>query len=64
MTLLLLSSGKLASMKHLKDEVPTIKRDMECGLRFEPACTVQPGDTVLCYKMADAADTTAWDPGF
>ncbi|XP_026725711.1 translation initiation factor IF-2, mitochondrial [Trichoplusia ni] len=56
--------GKLASMKHLKDEVPTIKRDMECGLRFEEAFAVQPGDTVVCYKMVDASDTTAWDPGF
>ncbi|XP_035449865.2 translation initiation factor IF-2, mitochondrial isoform X3 [Spodoptera frugiperda] len=56
--------GKLASMKHLKDEVPTIKRDMECGLRFEEPFDVQPGDTVVCYKMVDAADTTAWDPGF
>lgn len=57
--------GKLASMKHLKDEVTTIKRDMECGLRFEdPDFTVQPGDTIVCYKMADVADTTSWDPGF
>uniref|UniRef100_A0A2A4JYC4 Translation initiation factor IF-2, mitochondrial n=1 Tax=Heliothis virescens TaxID=7102 RepID=A0A2A4JYC4_HELVI len=56
--------GKLASMKHLKDEVPTIKNDMECGLRFEPAVEVQPGDTVVCYKLVAAADTTAWDPGF
>ncbi|KAJ8724167.1 hypothetical protein PYW07_008147 [Mythimna separata] len=56
--------GKLASMKHLKDEVPTIKRDMECGLRFEQPFDVQPGDTVVCYKMVDAADTTNWDPGF
>ncbi|KAH9630044.1 hypothetical protein HF086_008014 [Spodoptera exigua] len=56
--------GKLASMKHLKDEVPTIKRDMECGLRFEEPFDVQPGDTVVCYKMVDAADTTSWDPGF
>ncbi|XP_034833856.1 translation initiation factor IF-2, mitochondrial [Maniola hyperantus] len=57
--------GKLASMKHLKDEVTTIKRDMECGLRFEDtAFTVEPGDTVVCYKMVDVSDTTAWDPGF
>ncbi|KAL0869414.1 hypothetical protein ABMA27_007652 [Loxostege sticticalis] len=57
--------GKLASMKHLKDEVNTIKRDMECGLRFaDPTFEVQPGDTIVCYKMVDAPVTTGWDPGF
>ncbi|XP_041969846.1 translation initiation factor IF-2, mitochondrial isoform X2 [Aricia agestis] len=57
--------GKLASMKHLKDEVTTIKRDMECGLRLDnPDFEVQPGDTIVCYKMVDVADTTTWDPGF
>ncbi|PZC81791.1 hypothetical protein B5X24_HaOG212005 [Helicoverpa armigera] len=56
--------GKLASMKHLKDEVTTIKNDMECGLRFEPALQVQAGDSVVCYTRRAAAATTAWDPGF
>ncbi|XP_023936314.1 translation initiation factor IF-2, mitochondrial [Bicyclus anynana] len=57
--------GKLASMKHLKDEVNTIKCDMECGLRFDDAAfEVRPGDTVVCYKMVDVTDATAWDPGF
>ncbi|XP_013171174.1 PREDICTED: translation initiation factor IF-2, mitochondrial isoform X1 [Papilio xuthus] len=56
--------GKLASMKHLKDEVTTIKRDMECGLRFETEFEVQAGDTITCYKMVDVDDHTDWDPGF
>lgn len=51
-------------MKHLKDEVTTIKRDMECGLRFEAEVEVQPGDTVVCYNMLDVDDHTQWDPGF
>lgn len=52
-------------MKHLKDEVNTIKRDMECGLRLDdPTVEVKPGDTLVCYKMVDSSDTTAWDPGF
>ncbi|CAH2046058.1 unnamed protein product, partial [Iphiclides podalirius] len=60
-----LFEGKLASMKHLKEEVNTIKRDMECGLRFDdPTFEVQPGDTVVCYKLVDANDQTSWDPGF
>ncbi|XP_047994179.1 translation initiation factor IF-2, mitochondrial [Leguminivora glycinivorella] len=57
--------GKLASMKHLKDEVNTIKRDMECGLRLDSTdVTVNPGDTLVCYKLVDASDRTGWDPGF
>ncbi|XP_052756444.1 translation initiation factor IF-2, mitochondrial [Galleria mellonella] len=57
--------GKLVSMKHLKEEANTIKRDMECGLRFEDATfEVKPGDTVICYKLVDASDRTTWDPGF
>lgn len=52
-------------MKHLKDEVTTIKRDMECGLRLEdPSVTIQPGDTIQCYKMVEETHTTSWDPGF
>lgn len=57
--------GKLASMKHLKDEVNTIKRDMECGLRLDSVdVSVSPGDTLVCYKLVDASDRTGWDPGF
>ncbi|XP_028031294.1 translation initiation factor IF-2, mitochondrial [Bombyx mandarina] len=57
--------GKLVSMKHLKEEVPTIKRDQECGLKFDdPEARVQPGDTVLCYRLRDVAPRTDWDPGF
>ncbi|KAJ2942153.1 hypothetical protein O0L34_g11068 [Tuta absoluta] len=57
--------GKLASMKHLKEEVNTIKRDMECGLRLaDAAVEVKPGDTLVCYRLVDASDVTGWDPGF
>ncbi|XP_063367747.1 translation initiation factor IF-2, mitochondrial [Cydia amplana] len=57
--------GKLSSMKHLKDEVSTIKRDMECGLRLDSTeVSVSPGDTLVCYKLVDASDRTGWDPGF
>lgn len=60
-----LYEGKLASMKHLKDEVNTIKRDMECGLRFtDGELEVKLGDTIICYKLVDVCDKTTWDPGF
>ncbi|XP_049877575.1 translation initiation factor IF-2, mitochondrial isoform X2 [Pectinophora gossypiella] len=57
--------GKLASMKHLKEEVTTVKREQECGLRLEDAAVaVRPGDTLVCYATRDAAAATGWDPGF
>ncbi|CAK1553326.1 unnamed protein product [Leptosia nina] len=57
--------GKLASMKHLKDEVASIKNDTECGLRFDDInFAVEPGDVIVCYKLVDVKHTTQWDPGF
>lgn len=57
--------GKLASMKHLKEEVTTVKRDMECGLRLEDSSVLlQPGDSLVCYRHVLVADNTGWDPGF
>ncbi|XP_015110739.1 translation initiation factor IF-2, mitochondrial [Diachasma alloeum] len=57
--------GKLASMRHLKTEVDTVKSGVECGLRFEdPAVTVQPGDTIVCFKHYEVPSVTHWDPGF
>lgn len=57
--------GKLTSMKHLKNEVDSIKRDVECGLRFnEDDLEVAPGDTIICYRLVDASVETKWDPGF
>ncbi|CAH4031430.1 unnamed protein product [Pieris brassicae] len=57
--------GKLASMKHLRDEVTSIKNDTECGIRFDDTSfDVQPGDIVVCYKLVDVTHTTEWDPGF
>ncbi|KAL4710220.1 hypothetical protein ACJJTC_005393 [Scirpophaga incertulas] len=57
--------GQLASMKHLKEEVTSIKKDMECGLRLaDPAVGLQPGDVLVCYALVDASDRSGWDPGF
>lgn len=57
--------GKLASMKHLKAEVDTIKKDVECGLRLDDnSFNFQPGDTLVCYEMKQVPQTIDWDPGF
>lgn len=57
--------GKLSSMKHLKDDVTTIKSGIDCGLQFEDSSViVEPGDTLICYTLHDVPPTVKWDPGF
>ena len=57
--------GKLLSMRHLKNEVESIKTDVECGLMFsDTEFTPQPGDEVICYHMVEVPQTLEWDLGF
>lgn len=57
--------GKLSSMKHLKNEVDSIKKDVECGLRLEDAeIRFKSGDTLLCYQLKKVAQKIDWDTGF
>lgn len=61
----LIYDGHLESMRHLKNEVETIKKDVECGLKLnDPAIVAQPGDTIVCYTKKMQTQTTDWDPGF
>ncbi|KAL0124558.1 hypothetical protein PUN28_006419 [Cardiocondyla obscurior] len=61
----LIHTGKLASMRHMKNETETIKTDVECGLRFEdPTISFKPGDVLICYQIYQKPQQTDWDPGF
>lgn len=52
-------------MRHLKNEVETIKKDVECGLRLhEQNIEVLSGDTIVCYTTNTVEQKTDWDPGF
>ena len=65
LNLSLLALGLLASMRHLKNEVTSIKKDVECGLRLEDGTiSFQTGDTVICYEIRKEEQSTDWDPGF
>ncbi|XP_053986252.1 translation initiation factor IF-2, mitochondrial [Hylaeus volcanicus] len=58
-------TGKLVSMRHLKDEVSSIKVNVECGLRFnDPTIAFQPGDVIVCFTIKQMPQTIKWDPGF
>ncbi|KAJ3648830.1 hypothetical protein Zmor_020602 [Zophobas morio] len=57
--------GQLSSMRHLKDEVDTIKTNTECGLQLlDKTITFEPGDSIICYQIKMERQTTMWDPGF
>lgn len=57
--------GKLVSMRHLKEEVSSIKTNDECGLRFEnPMLSFQPGDIIICINVKKQKKKIEWDPGF
>lgn len=60
-----LFDGKMDSMRHLKNEVDTIKKDLECGLRLADfEVEAQPGDVIVCYTTVKKPQETHWDPGF
>ncbi|KAM7363658.1 mitochondrial translation initiation factor 2 isoform 2-T2 [Cochliomyia hominivorax] len=61
----LLYDGPLESMRHLKNEVDTIKKDVECGLRLKDTKIMpQAGDIIICYSTHMEPQKTDWDPGF
>ncbi|XP_008314550.1 translation initiation factor IF-2, mitochondrial-like [Cynoglossus semilaevis] len=56
--------GSLIALKHHKDEVPTVKVGMECGLSVEEDVDFRPGDVMVCYKNETSPQVTSWNPGF
>jgi translation initiation factor IF-2 len=57
--------GEVDSMRHVRNEVDSIHKDTECGLKFADASIrVEPGDTIECYELIDVPQVIDWDPGF
>ncbi|KAK2580312.1 hypothetical protein KPH14_012549 [Odynerus spinipes] len=58
-------TGKLLSMRHIKNEVESIKTGIECGLRLDNNSVIyQPGDILVCFKSFKEKQTIDWNPGF
>lgn len=58
-------AGELASMRHLKNEVDTVKKDVECGIQLaDKSIDAEEGDKIICYTMKTKAQTIDWNPGF
>lgn len=63
--ILIFFTGELTSMRHLKNEVDTIKKDIECGLQLgDKSIEPEPGDMVICYTVKKEKQTIDWNPGF
>lgn len=57
--------GPVESMRHLKAEVDSIKKDVECGLRLaDISVQFAPGDTLICYVLKKQPQKIDWEPGF
>lgn len=52
-------------MRHLKNEVDSVKKEVECGLQLaDKSIDVEAGDRVICYTMKRETQTIDWNPGF
>ncbi|XP_026273627.1 translation initiation factor IF-2, mitochondrial isoform X1 [Frankliniella occidentalis] len=61
----ILYDGTIASLRHLKNEVNSMKSGTECGLMLNDASIpVQLGDIIVCYKPLQVQKKVDWDPGF
>ena len=62
---LFIFAGPLSSMRHLKNEVDTIKTDVECGLSLsDNEIKPEPGDVIQCYKIVKVMQDIDWDLEF
>lgn len=56
--------GMLDSLKHHKDDVAMVTKEMECGVMFQEPLDYLPGDTILCYEVRQEQQTVDWDLDF
>ncbi|CAF0792228.1 unnamed protein product [Rotaria sp. Silwood1] len=55
----------LSSLKHLRDDVQSIKKGVECGLSFtNHDIKFQKGDQIICYTVRQVVQEAKWDFGF
>ncbi|CAF1320627.1 unnamed protein product [Rotaria sordida] len=55
----------LSSLKHVRDDVQSIKKGVECGLSFtNHDIKFQKGDQIICYTVRQVLQEAKWDFGF
>ncbi|MBI4612783.1 MAG: translation initiation factor IF-2 [Planctomycetes bacterium] len=48
-------TGKIASLRRIKDDVKEVEKGFECGLRIEGYDDIKPGDRVECFRIVKIA---------
>jgi translation initiation factor IF-2 len=62
---LLIRIDTLSSLKHLRDDVQSVKKGVECGLSFtNHDIKFQKGDQIVCYTVRQVTQAAKWDYGF
>nr|DBA27136.1 TPA: hypothetical protein GDO54_011311 [Pyxicephalus adspersus] len=57
--------GYLTSLKHHKNDVPSVKTGVECGLSLDDSdIEIEVGDEIICFEEKSVPRRTSWDPGF
>ncbi|XP_056423754.1 translation initiation factor IF-2, mitochondrial isoform X2 [Hyla sarda] len=56
--------GSLTSLKHHKNDVPTVKTGVECGLSLDQDVEIKVGDEIICFEEKTVPQKISWDPGF
>jgi len=57
--------GSLLSLKHFKNEVESVKTDVECGLSFKDQSILpQTGDVVVCFEYRQVKPELSWNLDF
>jgi len=58
-------AGSLRSLKHFKNEVESVKNDVECGLSFDDQSVApQTGDVVVCFEYRQMKPELDWNLEF
>lgn len=57
--------GTLSSLKHLKTEVDSIKKDTDCGISLSDTnIEFKLGDKIICFKTVKISPDIDWEPEF
>jgi translation initiation factor IF-2 len=52
-------------LKHVREDVQSIKKGVECGLSFtNHEIKFQKGDQIVCYTIRQVTHEAKWDFGF
>lgn len=58
-------TGKLLSIRHLKEEIELAKSGVECGVRLDDSSiSFEPNDILVCFQRIKEKENINWNTGF